>query len=137
MKGSRAFLTRLLAVALLMLLQGPAMLVQEAAWATMLVKYCAERGLSRGVVETFDGNHPCPLCRKARELRKQERQETPEKPAPPSRRFSLAWGEMLACRPLNLAPPAGRELDFTLPHWISRHVPRLGDPPPLPPPERT
>ena len=53
-------------------MQGPAMLVQEVAWAKMLVTYTQERGLKRGVIETFDGKHPCDLCNKAAEMRQQE-----------------------------------------------------------------
>lgn len=38
----------------------------------MLVSYTRQGGLVRGVVETFDGKHPCKMCAKAAELRKNE-----------------------------------------------------------------
>jgi hypothetical protein len=72
-----------LAIALILLMQGPAMLVQEVAWVKMLVSYTQERGLKRGVIETFDGKHPCKLCKKAAEIRQQEQPQDPaEKQAP-------------------------------------------------------
>ena len=38
--------------------------IQSAAWVTMLVTYTAETGsLSQAVEDTFDGSHPCKLCK--------------------------------------------------------------------------
>lgn len=36
--------------------------LQAVAWSGMLVKYSAESGLWVGLQQTFDGEHPCPLC---------------------------------------------------------------------------
>ena len=63
---------KLVALSLLLLLQGPALLVQEIGWASMLVRYSAESGLVRGTVQTFDGSRPCPFCKAAEKLRKQD-----------------------------------------------------------------
>ena len=38
--------------------------LQMVAWARMLNEYTAERGLITGVMETFDGQHCCAMCRK-------------------------------------------------------------------------
>ena len=82
---------RLLAIALILLMQGPAMLLQEIAWANMLVDYTRERGLKDGVVATFDGEHPCELCLKAQAIREDERkQESPERPGS-ELRLRMAW----------------------------------------------
>jgi len=131
----QGILLRITAVSLLLLLQGPAMLVQEVAWTSMLVKYSRDKGLSRGVVETFDGKHPCPLCRKAQEIRKKEQQKSPDTPVPPNRRLAMSWGEMLAPGPLVLQPPGGTTVGFPVPAWVSRWTLRNGGPPPHPPPE--
>ena len=37
-------------------------LLQTVAWGGMLVKYSARSGFWVGLQETFDGEHPCPLC---------------------------------------------------------------------------
>jgi hypothetical protein len=40
--------------------------IQSAAWAGMLVSYSLEKGsVAQAVSETFDGAHPCPLCKLA------------------------------------------------------------------------
>ena len=41
--------------------------IQSAAWAGMLVSYSVEKGsVVQAVSETFDGEHPCPLCQLAK-----------------------------------------------------------------------
>lgn len=47
-------------------------LLQVVAWAQMLKAYSEEKGFGQAVVETFDGEHPCPLCLKIQEGREQE-----------------------------------------------------------------
>ncbi|MBV6499939.1 MAG: hypothetical protein CJBNEKGG_02403 [Prosthecobacter sp.] len=38
--------------------------LQSAAWVGMAVSYSIEKGsLTEGLSDTFDGEHPCPLCR--------------------------------------------------------------------------
>lgn len=42
-------------------------IIQSAAWAGMLVSYSLEKGsVAQAVSETFDGAHPCPLCKLAK-----------------------------------------------------------------------
>lgn len=38
-------------------------LLQSVAWTTMLARNLAETSLVRAVDRTFDGRHPCPLCK--------------------------------------------------------------------------
>lgn len=55
--------------------------LQTVAWTGMLVAYSAEVGLREGVSRTFDGQHPCPLCKaiqKGRAEEKQQSQHTPK-----------------------------------------------------------
>ncbi len=41
--------------------------IQSAAWAGMLVSYSLEKGsVAQAVSETFDGEHPCALCKLAK-----------------------------------------------------------------------
>ena len=41
---------------------GPSACSQGIAWIGMLVTYVPEAGLIEGLSQTFDGEHPCPLC---------------------------------------------------------------------------
>jgi hypothetical protein len=36
--------------------------LQVMAWTGMAISYSAEAGVSEGLRQTFDGEHPCPLC---------------------------------------------------------------------------
>jgi hypothetical protein len=76
----------------------------------MLASYTQERGLTRGVIETFDGGHPCKLCKAAESLRHQG--DDSRKPvAPQETRPNLAWGPMMV--------PPGR---FIAPVLMGRDV---------------
>lgn len=37
--------------------------LQSVAWATMVVEYSQRVPLAKAMAETFDGNHPCKLCK--------------------------------------------------------------------------
>lgn len=127
---------RLLAVVLILLLQGPLMLVQEIAWARMLVSYSMERGVTRGVVETFDGEHPCAMCKKVRKLREQEQRKDPAEMPPSSQRMRYAWAEMLPAEGrLRLRPRTSSDLAAHATPWRNRWQGRGVPPPESPPPE--
>lgn len=125
---------RLLGCLLALLMQGPAMLMQEAAWARMLVRYSAERGVARGVVETFDGRHPCELCHKAEELRHKDDRKDPAERRPAEAR--LAWAEMLPVVSLRVPAPPAREIAALASPAPEPSVGRGSDEPASPPPER-
>jgi hypothetical protein len=36
--------------------------LQSIAWVGMLITYSHSGSVATAVVDTFDGNHPCPLC---------------------------------------------------------------------------
>lgn len=38
-------------------------LLQSAAWVGMIVSYSRENSVARSVAMTFDGRHPCTVCR--------------------------------------------------------------------------
>jgi hypothetical protein len=52
----------LAAVAVFTIAGGHWCCLQIAAWSGMLVSYSQHSGIVEGVVQTFDGNHPCGLC---------------------------------------------------------------------------
>lgn len=51
--------------------------LQSVAWFGMLADYSGEYGLVAGVSKTFDGQHPCGLCKKVEEGQKQEGTQIP------------------------------------------------------------
>lgn len=58
------FLTRALLVgALCLAIGGHWIALQSVAWGTMLVRNAQSASLSEAVAKTFDGTHPCSLCK--------------------------------------------------------------------------
>jgi len=49
--------------------------LQSAAWAGMLVNYSHGSTLNEAWTKTFDGKHPCHLCKVVREGKKSERKQ--------------------------------------------------------------
>jgi hypothetical protein len=47
--------------------------LQAVAWAGMIVGYAQEAPLSESVVKTFDGRHPCKLCKQIANEKKSEK----------------------------------------------------------------
>lgn len=121
---------------LILLLQGPAMLTQEIAWAGMLVSYTRDRGLVRGVAETFNGKHPCKMCAKATEMRRGEAPGNPEEKPATARRISLAWSEMVPSEGLKMPVIAGRDIVVPAVPWTARDGGRCPEAPVPPPPRR-
>lgn len=107
------------------------MLTQEVAWLQMLVAYTSERGLVRGVVETFDGEHPCAMCAQADELRKAEagRNKPEQNQRDHSLSQMLAWAKMLAPTCLRIRDRIGADYApevmaaYRVAHGRSREAP--------------
>ncbi len=116
-------------------MQGPAMLVQEVAWVNMLVTYTQERGLKRGVIETFDGEHPCEMCKTAEKMRQQS--DDPQEPsAPMQTRPNLAWGTMMIPAGIIQAPvPKFTDIPMVVADWLQPRTGRGVDGPEPPPPK--
>jgi len=51
-------------------------ILQTAAWMTMLVKYSESEGVEVGISKTFDGKHPCDLCRSIAKNKQTEKQQS-------------------------------------------------------------
>ncbi len=128
-------LRQLLAVVLVLLMQGPAMMVQEVAWVQMLVSYTRESGLKQGVIETFDGKHPCSLCKQAAELRQQEQPQDPAEKRLPAQRQRLAWAEMIASELLKMPVITGHDISTSIAARTARDSGKGADAPASPPPE--
>jgi hypothetical protein len=131
----KSLMKRICAAGLILLMQGPAMMVQEVAWAKMLVTYTREKGLARGVVETFDGNHPCAMCAKAADLRKREGGDPPGRPQE-EKPFRISWGDMMMAESLALPRDSESELRSQAIPECGKPAGRCKDSPIPPPPER-
>jgi len=130
------WLKRLGTVSLILLMQGPAMLVQEVAWTKMLVSYSREKGLARGVVETFDGKHPCQMCAKAEELRNSEGKGDPRNQPQEKNSRRFTWGEMIVAKWLVVPMDSGTQYLTSFAVEPVRPLGRGKDSPASPPPKQ-
>jgi hypothetical protein len=53
----------MLIVSILTSLGGHWIVLQSVAWTTMVFTNAKHANLSQALEKTFDGNHPCPLCK--------------------------------------------------------------------------
>jgi len=51
-------------------------LLQSVAWVGMAVRYAQDGPLSEALQKTFDGRHPCSLCKVVQEGKKSEQKQT-------------------------------------------------------------
>ena len=65
------------ALALLQILGGHWALLQTGAWVGMIVQYSQRNGLTAGLTQTFDGGHPCSVCKAIQDGKKQEQTKAP------------------------------------------------------------
>jgi len=101
-------------------------ILQSVAWSGMIVSYSAESGFLRGVERTFDGEHPCPMCKAIQQARESE-----SKPAD-----ALAPIQKPADL-LGLAPETSiflQRASFLPPSDITPEADQLNSRPPVPPP---
>ncbi len=98
---------------------------QSAAWAGMLVRYAQSYGVETGLAMTFDGKHPCQICKKVVNGKsKEEHSSRTEGSQDEFGLFFLAEGSLL---PPLLASPETPSLDRTGP--ATRTDPPLSPPP--------
>ena len=106
--------------------------LQVLAWGGMIVDYSAKEGLAEGVKQTFDGDHPCELCRSIAKAKQDER-EAPENPVETTG-SGLALKNLMAPRTVRISDP--RHSEYLPPAFASlRQTPgclRLGPEPPPP-----
>lgn len=116
--------SRLLLVAVLTLSLGLHWAVlQTLAWTGMVITYTQETSsLQVAIAKTFDGAHPCNLCKFVSEGKKTEQKQEVEKP------FKIEM--TMAQVPIPLFPPSPRDLS---PVFGSVLLSR-GELPPVPPP---
>jgi hypothetical protein len=62
----------LLVATLIVSMGGHLALVQTVAWGTMLMNFSSESSFSEAVGKTFDGEHPCELCKVVKKSKESE-----------------------------------------------------------------
>ena len=66
--------------------------LQTVAWAGMLVTYSREASIAEAVAKTFDGEHPCALCKVIKKGRTEERNQEQQQVKPEFKLdLSLIW----------------------------------------------
>ena len=66
--------------ALICAIGGQWAILQSVAWVSMAVSYSQDSTLKEALVKTFDGQHPCKLCKVVQEGKRSERKQAPQKP---------------------------------------------------------
>ena len=49
--------------------------LQSVAWCRMVISYSQGSSIKEGLVKTFDGNHPCELCKIVAEGKKSQKKQ--------------------------------------------------------------
>jgi hypothetical protein len=107
---------------------GPWLALQLLAWTRMAVTYSQADGIWRGLSKTFDGQHPCSLCKSVGRAANAERtaeESNPTRIAP----ADTLWAAVLPLEAEWITPTPGRTV--ALP---SEHYPACWPAPLTPPP---
>jgi hypothetical protein len=99
-------------------------LLQSVGWVTMVLDYSKDAPLAVAVAKTFDGKHPCKICKLVKNGRQNEQKPDVIKP-----KFKL--DSCLLAHSLNFesSPAVAEHISF---RSIAFHS--FGDSPPVPPP---
>lgn len=102
--------------------------LQSAAWVGMMVSYSIKAGsVTEGLSETFDGEHPCPMCKLVDKGEQSEKKD----PTKEAKKLTLKQDLFADSVIESLSPP--RAVAF--PHAADEALlPRLTFSPPVPPP---
>ena len=123
------------ALALFLMAGGQWAVLQTAAWANMLRDYHRQSGsVAVAIEQTFDGQHPCELCRAIASAKAREQADKGNNTAAPALKDAAKVKARLAdtaFRPRELAAAA-----ILLPQSGAPRVSTRNEPPPVPPPRR-
>lgn len=120
----RSFTRFLIAAPLVLSLGLHWTLLQSAAWVGMIVSYSHTSSLAEAVAKTFDGDHPCPLCKVVQNGTSQDKKKELQTSTKKLPEFTLA-------STVSLTPP-GRSAP--LPAGTDRSFDRRTERPAIPPP---
>jgi hypothetical protein len=99
-------------------------LLQSVAWVGMVVNYSRDAGFRQALEKTFDGKHPCALCKAIAEGKKSEKR--PESgPVAKQLEFSYSRTVFVFCAPTHFWEVGG----------LDERADAANSPPPVPPPK--
>ena len=93
---------------LFLLVGGHWALVQTLAWGTMMVNFSKQGSVREAVAKTFDGEHPCALCKKI------SKAKTERPMAPGTASFMPKDFSFLAVQRVSLMAPEGSQFNHFL-----------------------
>ena len=107
--------------------------LQTVAWTQMIVDYTRDSGsLRQGVTQTFDGAHPCKLCRQINAGIQKEKRDDRQQTRQNERAGKISLNAVL---PTEFSAPFSSHGERLAPLELS-FAGRLADAPPVPPPRR-
>jgi len=84
---------------LFIIIGGPWTVLQTIAWAKMVIEYSRDTSVGEALSKTFDGNHPCGMCKKISKVRSEERKS-------PALVFQIKKdGPFISLKSVGLTPP--------------------------------
>ena len=105
--------------------------LQTVAWVRMSIDYTVATGSVRqGLAQTFDGEHPCELCRQIKVGVEKERREEGQKPGKEQEAGKVKFAAVLPVNPRVSFSSATTEVAG----FSSLPIGRPCDAPPTPPP---
>lgn len=103
--------------------------LQAVAWSRMMASYSRDFSVADAIEMTFDGDHPCPMCKSIKKAQTASAGESHLRGVPEHKTRDLCYLPVL---PVTSTAPAGARQPFDA---ISGHGARsLVFPPPTPPP---
>ena len=113
-------------LALFFIMGGPWAVLQTIAWAKMVVEYSRDTSVGEALSKTFDGEHPCGMCKKISKVRSEERKS-------PALVFQIKKdGPFISLKSVGLTPPM--ETKTILFNTLSVTYPSVRFEPPIPVP---
>lgn len=124
----------LMAFFALRLLGGDLAVLQVVAWSGMIVARTTEQGVAAAVESTFDGEHPCPLCKALKTAQETEDKQPALPEGFPAR---LKLKDLVLTEDLALARPFQEPMTaLTLPPWRMAGIVTRSEVPLVPPPRQ-
>jgi hypothetical protein len=102
----------LLIAAMLLTMGGHLAVLQTIAWGNMLIEYSRSASITEAADKTFDGEHPCHLCKVVKESRKQEEKKTLVK--------AESKMDVTLPLPVRLKEPIGQTIALAVPPYRGR-----------------
>ena len=111
------------AAALICAIGGHWALLQSIAWTGMIINFSQNSTWKEALIKTFDGKHPCQLCKAVAEGKKSERHQQWDKPD--TKLDFFCWAKDIVF---------DRRISFEVPRFSPPFIPALFESPPVPPP---